>query len=132
MGKKILAVIIGLIIGGLVIMGIEAINMLRFPWPEGMSMDDKEGFVSYMQSLPMSALITVLMAHIVGAIVAGFTSTKIAAVNNINLGLICGVILLIGAAINLFMIPHPIWFMVINVLTILPAALLGAKLAIKK
>ncbi len=132
MGKKILAVIIGLIVGGLVIMGIESINILRFPWPEGLNLEDKDAFAEYVQGLPVSALITVLLAHIAGALVAGFLSTKIAAANNYTLAVICGVILLAGAVVNLFMIPHPVWFMVVNVLTIIPAALLGSKLAIKE
>ncbi|NVJ65285.1 MAG: hypothetical protein HWE16_02265 [Gammaproteobacteria bacterium] len=132
MGKKILAVIIGLLVGGLVIMGIESINMLRFPWPEGLTLEDKEAFNAYVQSLPISALMTVLLAHIAGALVAGFLSTKIAGVNQLTLAIICGVILLIGAIVNLVMISHPIWFMVVNVLSIIPAAILGAKLATKK
>ncbi len=132
MGKKILAVVIGLIVGGIVIMGIESINMFRFPWPEGLTLEDKDAFSDYVQGLPASALVTVLLAHIAGALVAGLLSTKIAAANNYTLALICGVMLLVGAIVNLFMIPHPVWFMVINVLTIIPASLLGAKLAIKQ
>ncbi|WP_251358348.1 hypothetical protein [Kangiella sp. TOML190] len=131
MSKQILAVVVALVVAGLVIMGIESINMARFPWPENLSVEDKKAFAAYVKGLPISALVTVLIAHITGAFVAGFLSSKIAAANKLTLALICGAILLLGAIVNIFMIPHPGWFMVVNLLTIVPAAILGGKLAIK-
>ena len=128
MGRKILAVVIGLIAGGFVIMAIESINMLLYPYPEDLSSTEKpEAFMEYLNSLPISALITVLFAHIAGAFAAGALSTKIGQAENLYLAMICGAILLVGAVVNLYLIPHPVWFMIVNVLTIVPAAIFGGK-----
>lgn len=129
MAKNILAVIIGVIVGGLVIYGIESINMVRFPWPENLSMQDKEAFAEYVVSLPLDALLTVIIAHALGSLVAGFACSKIASNKHIVLGLICGGVFLLGGIMNLVMIPHPLWFMVVDLLVFLPFAWLGAKLA---
>lgn len=129
MAKNILAVIIGVIVGGLVIYGIESINMVRFPWPENLSMEDKEAFAEYVNSLPVDALLTVIIAHALGSLVAGFVCGKITPNKHITLGLICGVVFLLGGIMNLVMIPHPLWFMVADLLVFLPFAWLGARLA---
>ena len=129
MGKQILAVIVGLVAGGLVIYGIESINMVRFPWPENLSMEDEEAFAEYVASLPIDALITVIIAHAVGSFVAGFVCGKIALSKQLMLGIVCGVILMAGGIMNIVMIPHPLWFSVADLLMFIPFAWLGAKVA---
>jgi len=129
MGKQILAVIVGVIVGGLTIYAIESINMVRFPWPEDLSMEDKEAFAEYVSSLPVDAFITVIIAHLVGSFIAGFVCSKITPNKKLLLGTICGVLFLAGGIMNLVMIPHPLWFMVADLLVFVPFAWLGAKLA---
>lgn len=129
MGKQILAVIVGVIIGGLIIYGIESINMVRYPWPENLSMEDKEAFAEYVSSLPVDAFITVIIAHLIGSFVAGFVCSKITPSRKLLLGTICGMFFLVGGIMNLVMIPHPLWFMVIDLMIFVPFAWLGAKLA---
>ncbi len=129
MGKQILAVIVGVIVGGFTIYGIESINMVRFPWPEDLSMEDKEAFAEYVSSLPVDAFITVIIAHLVGSFIAGFVCSKITPNKKLLLGTICGVLFLAGGIMNLVMIPHPLWFMVADLLVFVPFAWLGAKLA---
>ena len=129
MGKQILAVIVGVIVGGLTIYAIESINMVRFPWPEDLSMEDKEAFAEYVSSLPVDAFITVIIAHLVGSFIGGFVCSKITPNKKLLLGTICGVFFLAGGIMNLVMIPDPLWFMVADLLVFIPFAWLGAKLA---
>ncbi|RDX35347.1 hypothetical protein DZA37_00985 [Kangiella sp. HD9-110m-PIT-SAG06] len=129
MGKQILAVMVGVVVGGLAIYGIESINMVRFPWPENLSMEDEAAFAEYVSSLPVDAFITVIIAHAVGSFISGFVCCRITPSKHLLFGTICGVLFLLAGIMNLIMIPHPLWFMIVDVLVFVPFAWLGAKLA---
>ena len=55
--KKIVGVIVGLIIGGIVVMFIEIISSLQHPLPEGLDMTDKLAFAEHVAGLPTSCLL---------------------------------------------------------------------------
>lgn len=131
MGRKILAVLIGYIASMVVIFAIETLGHLLYPLPSGMDRYDPEAFRKYAETAPFMALFIVIIAYSMGAFTAGFVSTKIARDNKNIYALICGAILLICTIINMYLIPSPIWFMVMAVLASF-FVLFGYRMAIKK
>ncbi|NVK22119.1 MAG: hypothetical protein HWD86_06345 [Kangiellaceae bacterium] len=132
MGKQILAVIAGVVVGVLTIFAIESINMVRFPWPEGLSMEDTEAFNAYVASLPIDALLTVILAYALGSFVAGFVSAKVATSKHMVIGIICGALLTVAGIMNIMAIPHPMWFNIVSLIVFIPMAIFGVKMALNE
>ncbi len=132
MGRSIIGVIVGILAGVLVISLIQMLGHSIYPVPEGLDMKDPAVVAEYIKTAPVGAILSVLIGYLLGALVAGFVSTKVGKVNHIKLGLICGIFLLLGVIMTIFAIPHPVWFMITSVILTVPMALLGAKLATKK
>ncbi|MCI0691234.1 hypothetical protein L0337_04405 [candidate division KSB1 bacterium] len=131
MGRKILAVVGGIVVGGIVVFVVEWISSLIYPLPAGLDMADKEAMKAYVAALPIGALLFVLLAYVLGGLTGGWLAAKIARDSQIRLSLIVGGVLLLFGIINLVTIPHPLWFAVLSVLVFLPAAYLGGKLGAK-
>ncbi len=128
MGRNILAVIAGLLVGSVVNMGLIMLSWAIYPLPEGTTPNDPEAFAAYVKSLPAAALLIVLAAHAGGAFVGGFVASLIAKHSNVLLGAIVGGFFLAGGVMNLLMLPSPLWFSIADLVSYIPSAVLGAKL----
>lgn len=131
MGRKILAVVAGVILAGLVVYVVEAIGHRVYPPPEGLNMKDMDAMKAYVATLSTGALLFVLAAYILGSFSGGWLAAKIARASQIPLALTVGGVQLLFGIMNLVMIPHPTWFAIASVLAFLPAAYLGGKLGTK-
>ena len=129
MKNRIISVLVGVIVGVLVVMLGEAIQHQFYPLPEGLDFKDKDAVKAFVDSLPFGAFISLVFIWICSSFVGGFVAAKMAKVNGIKSSLITGGILLLAAILNMFMIPHPVWMIVLTVALYLPAAYFGGKLA---
>lgn len=130
--RKILAVLGGLVSGGIVISLVEMVARQLHPLPAGIKMDDLAAMAEHASKAPLSAQIAVLMGYVLGAITAGYVSTIIAKDGKKTYALLCAVLFLLATIINLSMIPTPIWFWIIALLLWIPLALFGHRFASKK
>ena len=108
----IVAVIVGLFIGGTVNLGTGMLNVLIFPMPDGVSWNDSEAINEWIKDLPQSAFILVLVAHVSQAFVGGFVAALIAKRNMMCVAMAVGVLSLVAGIMNLLMIPAPSWLWV--------------------
>ena len=108
----IVAVIVGFFIGGDVNSGIVKLNELIFPMPDGVSWNDSEAIKEWIKSLPQSAFILVLVAHVSQAFVGGFVAALIANRNMMCVAMAVGVLSLAAGIVMLLMIPAPSWLWV--------------------
>lgn len=131
MGRKILAVVAGVILAGIVVYAVEAIGHQVYPPPAGLDMKNMEAMKNYVATLPMGALLFVLLAYVLGSFAGGWLAAKIARSSQIHVPLTVGGVQLFFGLINLLMIPHPLWFAIAAVIVFLPAAFLGGKLGVK-
>lgn len=127
--RKIIAVVIGIVVGSVFNMAVVTSSHAVFPLPAGVDPNDFEEFKAHVEAhgLPTGALILVIIAHAGGSFVSGFVCGLIARrpwhAAAIGLGLLwtCG-----GAAM-LFMLPAPAWFAVADIALYIPAAVLGVR-----
>ncbi len=129
MARNAIAIILGIVVAFLVIMSIQMINYSLFPLPEGIDMENQEAMKEHIQTLPVTAFVIVLLSYLIGTFVSVFVAIKIAASHFRTIALILGTFLMIMSIINLIRIPHPIWFMIIEVLIFIPTALFAQRLA---
>ena len=72
--RNILAVIVGLIVGNIAIMGLHYLGMVFYPMPEGVDMDDMKAIAEYISIAPLGSLLFVMLAHIGGTFIAGISA----------------------------------------------------------
>jgi hypothetical protein len=131
MGRKILAVVAGVILAGIVVYLVEAVGHRVYPPPENLDTKNLEAMKAYVATLPAGAFLFVLVAYILGSFSGGWLAAKIARASQIPLALTVGGVQLLFGILNLVAIPHPTWFAIASILAFLPAAYLGGKLETK-
>jgi len=111
----IIAVVVGLIIGIMSNWWIVMINLSMYPLPDGYTFDsllqpeNKDVLIDWVKSLPQSAFILVLVAHLSQAFIGGFVAALISRQHAMCVAMIVGVITLIGGVINILMLPPRVW-----------------------
>lgn len=110
--RNVLAVVLGVAAAGFVMMGVETVGHSLYPAPVGLSPDDPKAIEEYVQNAPFLAIAFVLLAWAAAAFVGGAVAARLAVGRRTQrFGLIVGMVLLMGGAAQLWMIPHPAWFM---------------------
>jgi hypothetical protein len=132
MTKRLLAVIGGILLGATVIFLVESLIHTYYPPPEGLDVTDKAALAEFVATLPLGALLGVLLAWGAGAFVAGWFGAWVSPVSPLRHSLLCGIGLTVMALMNMVNIPHPGWFWVPGLLVHLPLALLGGRLTGKR
>jgi len=125
MARNIIGIIVGLTAAFFMTWGIQMINYSLFPMPEGLEVTDTEAMKKYVAGLPMTAYIIVLLSHILGAFVGAWVGSVVADSHERKISIGIGSFLLIMGLINLLSIPHPVWFIIVDLLVFIPSALLG-------
>ena len=128
--RNILAVIAGLIAGGLVNMGIIIIGGKMLPPPAGVDVNDIASINAHIQEYSVLQFIVPFLAHALGVLVGAFIVGRIAASQQMILALVVGAFFLFGGIMAVRMIPNaPLWFDVLDlVVAYLPMAWIGARL----
>jgi len=127
--KNIVAVVVGLTLGSIVNMGIVMMSGFIIPPPEGGDVTTMEGLRQTMHLFEPKHFIFPFLAHALGTLFGALLATFIAATHKLKLALIIGVFFLIGGIVNTYMLPSPIWFTVIDLVSAyIPMAYLGSKI----
>lgn len=131
--RNILAVVAGIIIGGAVNMGIILISSSIIPPPEGADITTMEGLKASMHLMQPKHFIMPFLAHALGTLVGAYIAATIAVNHKLKFAVAIGGWFLLGGIVNIFMLPSPIWFTVVDLAgAYVPMAYLGGKLATKK
>ena len=128
MKNRILSIIAGLAGGWLVVFAGEAIIHQIYPLPEIKNFDDKEFLSQLMNSLPNYYFILLLVNWVLSVVVAGMITSKLVKSNWQKATLIVSIIMLLGAVINMIMIPHPLWVKIVTIFIYLPFGYIGGRL----
>ena len=107
-----MAVLVGWIVGMVANGAIVFLNIALYPMPEGVTFDDKVGFAVYIETLPLTAFLIVLVAHLSQAFFGALVAAKISRKRPMVVAMIIGVLSLIGGYINMQNIPLPTWMLI--------------------
>lgn len=131
--KNILAVVLGLFIGGAVNMAIIMISGSIISPPEGANLTTMEGLEAAMPLMEPKHFLLPFLAHALGTLVGAIIAAKIAATHKMRFAMVIGLCFLVGGIMNIVMLPSPTWFTVVDLgLAYIPMAYLGGKLALRK
>ena len=126
--KHILATIAGLITASVTVFLIEQLGFVLFPFPEGAEPTNMEWLKNNANLIPTGAMITVILAHAIGIIIGMNCAARISKTSMIP-SFIVSVLMILATAINLVLIPSPIWFILSDSLGVLIASSFGSPLA---
>jgi len=131
MGRNIASVGVGLIAGMALMLLVQGIGMVVIPLPPGVNFRDVESVKAAMTAgrIPLAFLLVVLFSHGAGSFLAGWVCGRIANHSPAVLTCLVGGLLTLAGIWNLAMIPHPMWFAVVDVLLYIPCAWCGGRLA---
>ncbi len=118
--RTALALVLGLLVAFVTIMLIEQVSHMIFPLPNDIDWNDSSAATQFMNQLPVAALLLVLFAWCSGIILGILTAAWIARRVRGRFVLAIGGFISIAAIANMWMLPHPIWFMALT-MVMLPA-----------
>lgn len=128
--RNIMAVVIGIVVGGAVNMGLIMISGSVIPPPEGVDVTSVDSLAENMHLFEPRHFFMPFLAHAVGTIAGAFLAAKIAARHHLNFAIAVSIFFLLGGIANAFMLPAPAWFVIIDLLlAYIPMGWLGAKWA---
>ena len=100
------------------------------PPPDGADVTTMEGLKESMYLFQPKHFIFPFLAHALGTLAGAFMTVLIAANHKMKFALLIGTFFLIGGIINIFMLPSPAWFTVLDIVgAYIPMAWLGWKIA---
>lgn len=131
--KIILAVVVGVIAGGIINMGLILNSGKIIPPPQGADFTTEEGLKASMHLMEPKHFIIPFIAHALHAFIGSIVACKIAGSNTLRIAMIVGLVTFLGGAKMVYDLPSPMWFNVLDlVVAYFPMAYLGGMLVRKK
>ena len=127
--RNVLALVLGLVIGGSVNMALVTLGPMLIAPPPGVDMATPEGLGQAMPLLEPKHFLMPFLAHALGTFVGALAAFFIAASRKPAFAWAIGVAFLSGGVAASFMIPAPAWFIALDlVLAYLPMAWLATRI----
>jgi hypothetical protein len=127
--RNILAVIVGLVIGGFINMALVTLSPSLIPPPAGVDVNDAESLAKGIHLFEPRHFIMPFLAHALGTLVGALVAYLIAVTYRLRIAYVIGVVFLCGGVAASFMIPAPAWFIALDLLAAyLPMAWLGIQM----
>lgn len=129
MFRNILAILIGLVAGGVLNMAIVSASHAVYPLPDDVDPNNLKEFQAHIEAhgLPTGALLMVLAAHAGGSFASGFVCGLIARRPWYAAAIGLGILWTCGGVAALMMLPSPLWFAIADLVLYIPAAVLGVR-----
>lgn len=125
--RNLLAVVLGALATGLVVLGVQVLGHRLFPSAAPMDPADPEVMRTFVQSLPLGALAFVVMAWTLGAFAGSSTAIRLARSQHALLAWFVGGLTLATVGINVWQIPHPTWMVAAGMVLPLVAVALAVR-----
>lgn len=129
-GKNVLAVLAGVVVGSLVNIALVNIGPSVIPLPEGADTSTMDNLRDSMKLFTPVNFIFPFLAHALGTLVGAAVAARFAASHHVKFALGIGVFFLMGGTAAVSMLGGPWWFNVADLLlAYVPMGFLGATLA---
>ncbi len=128
--RNILAVIAGIVAGGVVNSLLVNIGPSIVPLPEGADVSSLDGLAKTMHLFKPVNFLFPFLAHALGSLTGAFVAAKLAASHKMKIAVGIGAFTMLGGIAAVAMFGGPLWFIVADlVLAYIPMGYLGGKLA---
>lgn len=130
MVRNIIAVIVGILAGGVVNMGIITLGPMVIPSPPGVDMSTMEGIAAAMPLMEAKHFLVPFLAHALGSFVGALVAALIAISHKMGIALGIGAFTMLGGIYMAYILPAPLWFEAVDLIfAYIPTAWIAGKLA---
>jgi hypothetical protein len=123
------AIVAGLLVAFVVVMGAEGVNSRIYPLPPGVDLSDTNAMKQFVASLPSSGFLLVLAGWFFGALLGGWVAARVVRRSPMAHSMIVAGLLLCGGVANMLMLPHPAWVWVVGLALFLAGGYAGGLIA---
>ena len=124
--RNILAIIVGLVVGGFVNMSLIMLGPLVIPPPAGVDVTNTQSLIASIHLFEVRHFVFPFLAHALGTLVGALTAFLVAGSHRPVFAYVVGAFSLAGGIAASVMIPAPLWFIVLDLLVAyLPMAWIG-------
>jgi hypothetical protein len=127
--RSVLGIVLGLIIGGIVITGVQMVNILIHPVPAGLDPANPDDLKLVLTHLPVTALIGLLLSYLFGVFFAAFAAAKVAGRSEVLHGFIISLIFAFAGIRNFNAISAPTWVVIAAFVIFFGAGFMGSSFA---
>ncbi len=127
--RTIIGTLVGILVAVGVFMGAEQVGEMLYPLPVGLDPADHEAMSAHAEALPVGALVVMLLGWAAGSCGCGVVTRVVSGSRSPVAAYIAGLFLMTAGIVNLFLLPHPIWFRIVGMLVFIPMTLAGHYLA---
>lgn len=121
MTRNVFAVVFGVVTAVILIMIVQQAGHSVFPPPSNIDFQDMQAMAEYLDTLPIGALLFVMMSWVTGTFGGGLVACFISRNRSTVYASIVGGMVLFGTIFTLTTIPHPLWFSITSVIAIAAA-----------
>ncbi len=131
--RNSLAIIIGIVLGSIVNMAIIKVSGSIIPPPNGADVTTMEGLKLSLPLFEPKHFILPFLAHALGTFCGALIAALIALNHKMKFALAIGIFFLIGGIVNIYLLPSPIWFSILDLAgAYIPMAFIAGKFVVKK
>jgi len=116
--RTTLALLAGVVVTFFTIAAVEQLGHLLYRAPEGLDWQDSSAASAYLKQLPVGALLLVLFGWLLGIFTGLSAASVFAGRCRGRFALSIGTLVFLGAASNFYLLPHPLWLMVLSLIMI--------------
>jgi hypothetical protein len=124
------AITASLVVAMGLIIAVEAFSEVFHPFPPGVDPTDYEACKAHVAKYPQWILAVAVVGWGGTTFVSAWLATRLGAGRHPAHGIAVGLLLLTAAALNMFMLPYPVWFTIANLLLFPLAIFWAVKLTI--
>ena len=126
---NVLAILAGIVIGGIVNMALITLSPSLIPPPAGVDVNSAESLSKGIHLFEPRHFVMPFLAHAVGTLAGALAAYLIAATYRAQMAYVIGAVFLCGGVAASFMIPAPAWFIALDLLAAyLPMAWLSIRM----
>ena len=127
--RNVIAVVAGVVIGGVVNSALIMLSPSIVAPPAGVDVNDAESLRSSIHLFQPRHFVMPFLAHALGTLAGALVAYLIAATHKLPVALVIGAVFLLGGIAASFMIPAPAWFIAADLLlAYVPMAWLAARI----
>ena len=128
--RNVLAVVAGIVVGGIVNMALVTIGPMVIPVPDGVDMSDMDKMAENIKLFKPRNFIAPWFAHALGTLAGACVAAKLAASHKMSFALGIGGFFLLGGIMMVVMAGGPLWFILLDLIgAYVPMGFLGGMLA---
>lgn len=125
MFRSVMAILGGIVLGGLIVGCVEWMGHQLYPALSELDLEDPKALALAMVEMPIGAFLMVQLAWFLGAAGSAWLASSVAQAEPVLCGVLAALVMLAFAVMNLIMLPSPLWFILLTPVVYLLGGALG-------